>query len=193
MATKIWWAQIKAVIRLEMRKTFFAKRGLWIYVVAALPVLIFVAYIVASAQRQHQTSDVARQGTRALTYQDLQALKAGMTSEEVVALLGKPARDFRWTGSRQQPSKTRRRVPRGLSFFRRAKRSVCRAGNGKVEHQHSGGIAWSRDSIMFAVCSSFLHSFGCFLRMPQNLHEPVPRECWTGVLLLFSCKMQRDC
>ncbi len=64
MATKIWWAQIKAVIRLEMRKTFFAKRGLWIYVVAALPVLIFVAYIVASAQRQHQTADIARQGTR---------------------------------------------------------------------------------------------------------------------------------
>ncbi len=32
---RIWWAQIKAVIRLEMRKTFFAKRGLWIYVVAA--------------------------------------------------------------------------------------------------------------------------------------------------------------
>ena len=33
---RIWWAQIKAVIRLEMKKTFFAKRGLWIYVLAAL-------------------------------------------------------------------------------------------------------------------------------------------------------------
>ena len=58
MATKLWWAQIKAVVRLEMRKTFFAKRGLWIYVVAALPVLIFIAYFVASSQRQHQTSEV---------------------------------------------------------------------------------------------------------------------------------------
>ena len=27
--TKLWWAQIKAVIRLEMKKTFFARRGLW--------------------------------------------------------------------------------------------------------------------------------------------------------------------
>ncbi len=59
MATRIWWAQIKAVVRLEMRKTFFAKRGLWIYVVAALPVLIFIAYAVASsttAKPQSRTS-----------------------------------------------------------------------------------------------------------------------------------------
>ncbi len=45
MTAKIWWAQIKAVIRLEMKKTFFAKRGLWIYVLAALPVLMFIAYV----------------------------------------------------------------------------------------------------------------------------------------------------
>ena len=32
---RLWWTQIKAVIRLELRKTFFAKRGLWIYAVAA--------------------------------------------------------------------------------------------------------------------------------------------------------------
>ena len=48
MTAKIWWAQIKAVIRLETKKTFFAKRGLWIYVLAALPVLMFIAYVVAT-------------------------------------------------------------------------------------------------------------------------------------------------
>jgi len=26
------WAQIRAIIRIEMKKTFFAKRGLWIYI-----------------------------------------------------------------------------------------------------------------------------------------------------------------
>ncbi len=45
---RLWWTQIKAVIRLELKKTFFAKRGLWIYVVAALPVLLFIAYAVAT-------------------------------------------------------------------------------------------------------------------------------------------------
>ena len=53
---RIWWAQIKAVIRLEMKKTFFAKRGLWIYVVAALPVLLFIAYAIATSNQQDRSA-----------------------------------------------------------------------------------------------------------------------------------------
>jgi hypothetical protein len=37
-----WRTQIAAVIRLEMRKTFFAKRGLWVYLLALAPVLLFM-------------------------------------------------------------------------------------------------------------------------------------------------------
>jgi ABC-2 family transporter protein len=96
----VWWAQIKAVIRLEMRKTFFAKRGLWIYVLAALPVLLFVAYLVASSQRQHQATDIARKSEKTLTYQDLLTVKPGMTREEVVAAVGKPPVMFHWTENR---------------------------------------------------------------------------------------------
>ena len=97
MATRIWWAQIKAVVRLEMRKTFFAKRGLWIYLVAALPVLIFMAYAVATSHQQSRREGVARQSTRRLADQDLMAVKTGMTSQEVVAILGKPPLNFHWT------------------------------------------------------------------------------------------------
>ncbi len=43
----LWWTQILAVIRLELRKTFFARRGLWIYLLALAPVaLVFVKSIV---------------------------------------------------------------------------------------------------------------------------------------------------
>src|SRR5450755_4824338 len=84
---RIWWAQIKAVVRLEMRKTFFAKRGLWIYVVALLPVLIFIAHAVATSSQQNQSASVARRGEKPLTYQDLLAVKPGMTREEVTAIL----------------------------------------------------------------------------------------------------------
>ena len=37
----LWVTQIAAVVRLEMRKTFFAKRGLWVYLLAFFPLLIF--------------------------------------------------------------------------------------------------------------------------------------------------------
>jgi hypothetical protein len=37
---QLWWRQIVAVLRLEMKKTFFSKRGWWIYCLAAGPVAI---------------------------------------------------------------------------------------------------------------------------------------------------------
>ena len=109
--TGIWWAQIKAVIRLEMRKTFFAKRGLWIYVLAALPVLLFVAYAVANSHMQHRTSEIARRSEKRLTYRDLLAVKSGMTREELVALLGKPPESFLWTEHRTEHPERRPEDP----------------------------------------------------------------------------------
>ena len=93
---RLWWMQIKAVIRLELKKTFFAKRGLWIYVVAALPVFLYIAYAVAMSNEQHRTVKLARQSEKPLTYQDLHAIKSGMTKEEVVNILGKPPLKFHW-------------------------------------------------------------------------------------------------
>ena len=61
----VWWAQIRAVIRLEMRKTFFAKRGLWIYLLAALPVLIFMAYAVATSSQQGRQRERRTAGRKA--------------------------------------------------------------------------------------------------------------------------------
>jgi len=43
----LWWAQIRAVIRLEMRKTFFAKRGIWVYLLALAPAALFCADSIA--------------------------------------------------------------------------------------------------------------------------------------------------
>lgn len=37
----LWITQVLAIVRLELKKTFFAKRGLWIYLLALLPVVIF--------------------------------------------------------------------------------------------------------------------------------------------------------
>jgi hypothetical protein len=37
----LWLTQIRAIVRIEMKKTFFAKRGLWIYLLAMAPVALF--------------------------------------------------------------------------------------------------------------------------------------------------------
>src|ERR1700679_1270841 len=95
-STQLWWAQIKAVIRLEMKKTFFARRGLWIYVLALLPILMFVGHAVIVSHERGRTLAIARQGDKKLTYPDLLAVKVGMTSPEVITLLGKPPQRFHW-------------------------------------------------------------------------------------------------
>lgn len=97
---KIWWAQIKAVIRLEMKKTFFAKRGLWIYVLAAMPVMLFIAYAVATSSHRYRSAGIAAQGEKTLTSQDMRAIKPDMTKQEVIAILGKPPITFHWTENR---------------------------------------------------------------------------------------------
>jgi ABC-type transport system involved in multi-copper enzyme maturation permease subunit len=97
---RLWCTQVKAVIRLELKKTFFAKRGLWIYVVAVLPVLLFIAYAVVTSNQQHRSSRIARDSEKHLSYQDLLAVKSGMTKDQVVAILGRAPLDVHWTEPR---------------------------------------------------------------------------------------------
>ena len=47
---QLWMRQIAAVLRLEMKKTFFSKRGWWIYCLAAGPVLITLLHWMFEAR-----------------------------------------------------------------------------------------------------------------------------------------------
>jgi ABC-type transport system involved in multi-copper enzyme maturation permease subunit len=167
---RIWWAQIKAVIRLEMKKTFLAKRGLWIYLVAALPVLLFIAYAIATSSQQKQSTSIARQGERPLAYQDLRAVKPGMTSQEVIAILGKPPITFHWTENR--PPETEKGVTvevlhEDYHYSDGQNDLFVGLADGKVEsiNIHQGNNL-GQDSIMFAGVFQFFFLrlaifFGC--------------------------------
>jgi hypothetical protein len=48
----LWFTQIAAVLRLEMRKTFFSKRGLWVYLLALAPVAIFALQTIVLLSRR---------------------------------------------------------------------------------------------------------------------------------------------
>src|SRR5438046_3103229 len=57
---KLWWTQIRAVIRLEMKKTFFAKRGLWIYLLALAPVALFFTHSLVEIRHHGSDSSVGQ-------------------------------------------------------------------------------------------------------------------------------------
>ena len=47
----LWWRQIRAIVRLEWKKTFFGRRSWWIYLLAALPALLTAGHSLAMWQR----------------------------------------------------------------------------------------------------------------------------------------------
>jgi hypothetical protein len=165
---QLWWRQVKAVIRLELKKTFFAKRGLWIYVVAALPVALFIAYAVAMSNEQHRTAKLARQSERPLTYQDLLAIKQGMARDEVLALLGKPPLNFHWTENRSTgPNSSDQIQHEDFRYSDGVNDLYLALSNGKVESvRMQEAYNLGRDAVMFAGVFQFFFLrlaifFGC--------------------------------
>src|SRR5207244_10997215 len=82
--------QMHYVVRLELRKTFFARRGLWIYLLAFAPVVLFFANSVYSTSEKTR---LARLGTEhPVSKEALSAVQVGQTREQVIAALGQPYR-----------------------------------------------------------------------------------------------------
>jgi ABC-type transport system involved in multi-copper enzyme maturation permease subunit len=95
-----WWAQIRAVIRLEMRKTFFAKRGLWVYLLALSPVLPFLGHSISEMQTRGRRQELA--AAHPVSTEALSAIKSGMTPEEVIAKLGEPYNKYSFHRGRHE-------------------------------------------------------------------------------------------
>jgi len=85
---KQWLWQILAVIRLELRKTFFARRGLWIYLLAFAPMLLFMAAAVKGPKSRERLERIAvRHPTPTVA---LRTIRVGLTREQVIEKLGEP-------------------------------------------------------------------------------------------------------
>jgi ABC-type Na+ efflux pump permease subunit len=83
------WAQLMAVVRLEIRKTFFARRGFWIYLLALAPVALFTAGAIVE-RHFHGGQQETPVTSRLFTAQEMEGIHPGMTRDEVVAQLGNP-------------------------------------------------------------------------------------------------------
>lgn len=152
-----WRTQIGAVIRLELRKTFFARRGLWIYLLAFGPALLYLIHAVdATGDREHR-----RQLAEAhpVTSQALHSIEAGMTREAVEEKLGEPyaKSEFRGRGfARSVYRYTDGDSDFTLIFFG----DVLR----RVDEQDRDSLA--KDSAIFATVFQFFYLrlavfFGC--------------------------------
>ena len=88
------WAQMLAIVRLEIWKTFFSRRGLWIYLFALAPVLLFTANSIYAPREQARLARIAETHPVALT--NLVAITRGMSNSIVIEQLGQPYQQRVW-------------------------------------------------------------------------------------------------
>src|SRR5258706_10650293 len=83
-----WLSQIGLVVRLEMRKTFFSRRGLWVYLLALAPVLIFLGHSLSEISNRNERR--ALNAAHPVSTEALRAIARGLTIEEVIEKVGEP-------------------------------------------------------------------------------------------------------
>lgn len=161
----LWWLQIKAVIRLELHKTFFARRGLWIYLLALAPVALFtVQAIVESRMRV----EAPREGERRISDQELASIQPGMTYDEVIVRLGQPhsSRSFNRPQSRG-PNQIETVQMQILKYPSESGNLTLILENNKITGiQSNGGITFDKEIYVFAGVFQFFFIrlavfFGC--------------------------------
>jgi hypothetical protein len=103
------------VFQLELGKTLFNRRSLWIYVLALLPLVPFTGMAVNTLQMRHQHDRwLATQAARhaaPLTPADLAAVHPGWTETEVRTRLGEPADSSDFTFRNPGPDQTEIETP----------------------------------------------------------------------------------
>ncbi|MGH9593675.1 MAG: hypothetical protein ACRD5L_11325, partial [Bryobacteraceae bacterium] len=70
-----WLTQIAAVVRLEMKKTFFSRRGLLVYLLALAPAAIYLMYSLSEIAQREQRQQLA--AAHPVSNETLRSIKQG--------------------------------------------------------------------------------------------------------------------
>jgi ABC-type transport system involved in multi-copper enzyme maturation permease subunit len=153
----LWLAQIRAVVRLEMRKTFFSRRGLWVYLVALAPVLLFAGRAFDLMRSREDRVSIA--AAHPVSKKALESIQTGMNIAEVEEKLGPPSsrREF----DRRRRSQTWLSYTDGSSYY------TFRFDDGELHGitVHDAGT-YQDDSLIYATVFQFFYLrlaifFGC--------------------------------
>jgi ABC-type transport system involved in multi-copper enzyme maturation permease subunit len=84
------WSQMAAVIRIEIAKTFFSKRSLWIYLLALLPAGLFFINSIYSKREHERLAKIAIE--HPIPKGALRQIRPFSSIEQVTQILGEPYR-----------------------------------------------------------------------------------------------------
>jgi hypothetical protein len=88
MMIKLWYRQIISVVRLELKKSFFSKRGLWIYLLAFTPVVLYMFNSFYAIRERQKLAQLATE--HPVSRAAFNSIRTGLSREQVVEKLGEP-------------------------------------------------------------------------------------------------------
>ena len=137
----MWVNQLWAVFRLEIKKSFFSRRGIWIYLLALMPVLIFIGHAYVAKKDAARRSGIASEG---VTREKLHSIKRGMRKDQVLERLPNPYN--------QRTFETRAGVREFLQYAGKEQDLTVRLLDGKVIGlQFWGQCSLEKDQIIFGT------------------------------------------
>jgi hypothetical protein len=169
--------QVWIIARLEMRRAFFSKRALWVYLLALFPSVIFIGHGIDVVIKRNRWT--ARGITSAAV---LDSIRKGDVAELVLSRTGKPSDDRVWTsgewrtvqtkgpGGQRDYRRERGRTPvrwRYMGFFDGSRRFDLTFKNGILDSKRSRPLAnLAEDRGVFAGVFQFFYLrlgifFGC--------------------------------
>ncbi len=96
--------QAWTIAKIELRRAFFAKRSLWVYVLALLPSVIFFGHGLDAKFRSER---LTRRGVTTAALMD--SVREGESAEDVKKRLGKPAEEHSVDADPARPAARRER------------------------------------------------------------------------------------
>lgn len=83
-----WLSQVRTVVGLEIHKTFFSRRGLWVYMLALAPALLWLVHSVDTLRDREHRRALAQ--AHPISTEALHSVRRDMTKEDVEEKLGEP-------------------------------------------------------------------------------------------------------
>lgn len=147
--------QALTIARLEAKKAFFSRRGLWVYLLALFPCVIFLGHAIEVKYKQGRWS-----GQRVTEAALLENLPNGISHEDVRAKLGEPI---------SENVRTRRNRPerRWMTYYDGSRQHMLRFEDGRLIGKGSSrAVSLEEDSQVFAGVFQYFYLrlaifFGC--------------------------------
>jgi hypothetical protein len=151
------WTQLGAVMRLELRKSFFTRRGWWVYILAFGPALLYLIHAIDTVRNHEQRMALA--AAHPVSTDAIRAIALGTSIEEVEKQLGQPY--FKFNFKRREFEAAAYRYTDGNSDFNF---NFFNGNLTRIDEQDRCNLA--KDSAIFATTFQFFYLrlavfFGC--------------------------------